>query len=179
MNFRQWVFSITFSLLLLFPVTAAAQHKHGSQTKPASPGMDMAMMQSPHHKLMMAYVASMSAFASALNEQAMKSQTLDAEAARATVAELRHNLDAMEALHQKHMQMMTAEMQTKMQTMMQDMDKNREMLKEHVTALETAVQAEKPDATQVRTHTTALVNQLQRMSKMHGSKSKKTTSMKM
>ena len=179
MNFKQRVFSISFSLLLLFPVAAAAQQKDGSQTKPASPGMDTAMMQSPHHKLMMAYVASMSAFASALNEQAMKSQTLDAEAARATVAELRHDLDAMEALHQKHMQMMPAEMQTKMQTMMQDMDKSREMFKEHVTALESAVQAEKPDATQVRTHATALVNQLQQMSKMHDSKPKKMTSMKM
>jgi glutamate racemase len=179
MNFQQRVFSITFSLLLLFPVIGTAQHKRASQTKPASPGMDMAMMQSPHHKLMMAYLASMTAFASALNEQAMKSQTLDAEAARATVAELRHNLDAMEALHQKHMQMMTPEMQTKMQTMMQDMDKSREMVKEHVTALETAVQAEKPDAAQVRTHATALVNQLQQMSKMHDGKPKKMMSMKM
>ena len=141
--------------------------------------METVMMESPRHKLMMAYVASMSAFASSLNEQSMKSQSLDVEAARATVAELRHNLDAMEALHQKHMQMMPAEMQTKMQTMMQDMDKSREMFKEHVTALESAVQAEKPDATQVRTHATALVNQLQQMSKMHDSKPKKMTSMKM
>ncbi len=136
-------------------------------------------MESPHHKLMMAYVASMSAFASSLKEQAMKPQSLDVEAARATVAELRHNLDAMEALHQKHMQMMTPEMQTKMQTMMQDMTKNEGMLKEHVTALETAVRAEKPDATQLQTHATALLNQLEQMSKMHGGKTKKMTSTKM
>lgn len=179
MNFKETVFSLAVGLLLLVPVTSATQHKHPGQTKTPSPGTGMAMTESPHHKLMMAYVASMSAFASALNEQAMKSQTFDVEAARASVAELRHNLDAMEALHQKHMQMMTAEMKSKMQTMMQNMDKHREMLKEHVTALETAVQAEKPDATQVRTHATALVNQLQQISKMHGGKSKKMTSMKM
>lgn len=170
MKLKEMMFSITISLVLLLPVPAAAQHKHGDQTKPGTPGMEMAMMDSPHHKLMMAYVASMSAFASSLNEQAMKPQSLDVEAARATVAELRHNLDAMEALHQKHMQMMTPEMQTKMQTMMQDMTKNERMLKEHVTALETAVQTEKPDATQIRTHATALLNQLEQMSKMHGSK---------
>ena len=179
MKFKKMVFSITISLLLLLPVTAAAQHKHDGQTKPAAQGTEMAMMESPHHKLMMAYVASMSAFASSLKEQAMKPQSLDVEAARATVAELRHNLDAMEALHQKHMQMMTPEMQTKMQTMMQDMTKNQGILKEHVTALETAVQAEKPDATQLRTHATALFNQLEQMSKMHGSKTKKMTSTKM
>lgn len=175
MKLKEMVFSIIGSLLLLLPATSAAQHKHGQQTKPAAPGIDMAMMESPQHKLMMAYVASMSAFASALNEQAMKPQSLDVEAARATVAELRHNLDAMEALHQKHMQMMTPEMQTKMQTMMQDMTRNEGMLKEHVTALETAVQMEKPDATQIRAHATALLNQLEQMSKMHGSKSKKMT----
>jgi hypothetical protein len=45
--------------------------------------------------------------------------------------------------------------------------------KEHVTALETAVQAEKPDTTQLRTHATALLNQLEQMSKMHGSKPRK------
>lgn len=179
MRLKKMVFLTAISLLLLLAVTSAAQHKHGGQTKPAAPGMDMAMTESPQHKLMMAYVASMSAFASSLNEQAMKPESLDVEAARATVAELRHNLDAMEALHQKHMQKMTPEMHTKMQTMMQDMNKNQGMVKEHVAALETAVQAEKPDATQVRTHATALLNQLEQMSKMHGSKTKKMTNMKM
>ena len=175
MKLKQMVFSTTVSLLLLLPVTAAAQHTHGGQTKPAAQGMDMAMMESPHHKLMIAYVASMSAFASSLNEQAMKPQSLDVEAARATVAELRHNLDAMEALHQKHMQMMTPEMQTKMQTMMQEMTKTQEMLKEHVTALEAAVRLEKPDATQIRTHATALLNELEKISKMHSGKTKMTS----
>ena len=179
MNYKEIIFSITICLLLLLPVASAAQHKHSSQTKPASSGMDAAMMQSSHHKLMMAYVESMSAFASALNEQASKTQALDTETARASVAELRHNLDAIEALHEKHMQMMNAEMQTKMQMMMQDMVESRAMLKEHVTALEAAVQADKPDASQVRTHATALLNQLQQMSQMHAGKPKKTMSMKM
>jgi hypothetical protein len=179
MKLKERVFSITVSLVLLFAVASAAQDKHPSQTKAPMPGMDMAMMQSPHHKLMTAYIASMSAFASAIKEQAMKSEALDVEAARATVAELRHNLNAMEALHQKHMQMMPAEKQAKMQSMMQNMDKHRGMLKEHVTALETAVQADKPDINQVQTHATALVNELEQISKMHGGKSKKMTSTKM
>lgn len=66
------------------------------------------MMQSPHHKLMMAYMRSMSEFAIALRDEALKAAPLDVEFARATVAELRHNLDAAESLHQKHMGTMSA-----------------------------------------------------------------------
>jgi uncharacterized membrane protein YjgN (DUF898 family) len=171
------------ALLFVLAAPSAAQHKHTGQN-PDMSGMKMemaGMMQSAHHKLMMAYVKSMSVFASALREQTTNSQSLDAEVARATVAELRHDFDAVEALHQKHMQSMGAEMQSKMQTMMQEMDKHRTMIQDQVTALETEVQAEKPDAAQVRAHANALIMHLTEMSGMHsGSKSrKKTSGMKM
>ena len=57
---------------------------------------------------------SMSEFARTLRDQAVKPQALDVEFARGAVAELRHCLDAMEAIHQKHMQTMNVEMQSKM-----------------------------------------------------------------
>lgn len=173
MKSREKVLSIAASLILFLPITSTPQHEHPGQTKTTSPTVE-AMME-PHRKLMMAYAKSMSIFASAINDHAMRSQGLDVEIARATVSEIRHDLDAMEALHQKHMKMMTPEMHAKMQTMMQEMNKTRETLKEHIKALETAVHAEKPDATQVRTHATALVNQLEEMSKMHDSERKRTS----
>jgi hypothetical protein len=135
-------------LVLLIPSTAWAQHKH-THRKAGTAGMksEMAMMmKSPHHMLMTAHMKSLSEFARTLRDQAVKPKALDAEFARAAVAELRHNLDAMEAIHQKHMQAMSAEMQSKMQMMMEMMDKGRAKLNGQVSALETDVQADAPDS---------------------------------
>lgn len=181
--------------LVLLPLIAAvailltssgtfAQHKHGQseQKKTATTGTnpEMAkMMQSPHHQLMMAYMRSMGAFAKTLRDQAVKPAPLDVEFARTTVAEIRHDLDAMETLHQKHMQMMSTEMQTKMQTMMEQMDKNRSMLKEQVSALEADVQADKPDPRQVALHAGALLKHIGMMSKTSGATKSKKPAMKM
>lgn len=171
-NTRALFLAIAIMLIVSIPSVAWAQHKHGGQKKAGMSGMKMdmpmMMMKSPHHKLMMAYMKSMSTFATTLRDQAMKPEAMDVEVARATVAELRHNLDAMEALHQKHMQSMSAEMQSKMKTMMEKMDKNGAKLKDQVTALETDVQADKPDSAQVTAHANALLKHLGMMSKMHG-----------
>jgi hypothetical protein len=183
-NTRALLSAAAIMLVLLIPGAAWAQHKH-TQSAPKKTGMagmksEMSkMMQSPHHKLMMAYMKSMSEFATVLRDQAIKPQALDVEVARTTVAELRHSLDAMEALKQKHMQsmgaemkskmqMMSAEMKSKMQTMMEKMDKDRSTLKDQVSALETDVQADKPDSAQVTAHANALLKQFGMMSKKGG-----------
>jgi len=166
-------------LVLLIPSAAWAQHKHpqSPESTPKKPGMagmgnmksEMAkMMQSPHHLLMTAHMKSMSGFTRVLRDQAVKPTALDVESARGAVAELRHNLDAMEAIHQKHMQAMSAEMKAKMQTMMENMEKKGAMLKEQVSALETDVLANTPDSKQVAAHANALLKHLGMMSKMHG-----------
>jgi len=123
-NTRALLSGLAIMLVLMIPSAAWAQHKHGVQKTAATSGMKMdmpmmmaMMMKSPDHRLMTAYMKSMSAFATSLRDQAMKPNTIDAEVARATVAELRHSLNAMEALHQKHMQSMSAEMQSKMKIM--------------------------------------------------------------
>ena len=92
---------------------------------------------------------------------------MDAEVARGTVAELRHDLDAMEALHQQHHQSMSAEMQAKMKVMMDEMEKKCAEIKDQVAALEVNVQAEKPDSVQVTAHANALLKHFEKMSKMH------------
>ncbi|MGZ5435857.1 MAG: hypothetical protein ACXWIF_07360, partial [Pyrinomonadaceae bacterium] len=108
MNTRALLSAAAIMLVLLIPSAAWAQHKHtqGTPKKPGMAGMksEMAkMMKSPHHLLMMAHMKSMSGFARTLRDQAVKPEALDVEFARANVVELRHNLDAMEAIHQKHM----------------------------------------------------------------------------
>lgn len=142
--------------------------------------MNMAeMKKSPHHKLMMAYMMTMSDFAKLLRDQALTPKGPDAEFARAAVAELRHDLDAMEALKQKHMESMSAEMKAKMKMMMEKMDKDQATVKDHIIALETAVQADKPDAKTVAMHANDLVKHFAKMMKpmapMPGKKPAKMT----
>ena len=154
--------------------------------KMKSGSMNMAEMKnSPHHKLMMAHMKSMSEFAKALHDQAVKPTALDVEFARSSVAELRHNLDAMEAIHQKHMATMSDEMKAKMKMMMDKMEKGQATTKEHVGELEAAVRSNQPDAKQVARHAGALLKHFAMMSKMHDAKTagkkmtmKKTTTMK-
>jgi hypothetical protein len=177
-NIRALLAATAIMLVLLIPSAAWAQHKHtqGAPKKPGMAGMksEMAkMMKSPHHMLMTAHMKSMSGFARTLRDQAVKPEALDVEFARANVAELRHNLDAMEAIHQKHMQAMSAEMKSRMQMMMEKMGKERAMVKDQVIALETDVQSNTPDSKQVAAHTNALLKHFGMMSKMHSGKSGK------
>jgi hypothetical protein len=172
-NTRALLSATAIMLVLVIPSVAWAQHKHtqSGQEKAGMAGMQaemLKMMKSPHHMLMMAHMKSMAEFAKTLRDQAVKPQALDVEFARAVVAELRHNLDAMEAIHQKRTQAMNAEMQSKMQMMMEKMDKERSMAKDQVSALETDVQADTPDSKQVVAHTNALLKHFGMMSKMHG-----------
>lgn len=183
-NTRALLAATVIMLVLLIPTAAWAQHKHtpGEPKKPGMAGMksEMAMMmKSPHHLLMTAHMKSMSDFARALRDQAVKPEALDVEFARAAVAELRHNLDAMEAIHQKHMETMSAEMKSKMQMMMEKMEKKGAMPKDLVSALETDVLADPPDSKQVAAHSNALLKHFAMMSKMHsGSKAGKKMAMK-
>jgi hypothetical protein len=177
-NIRALLAATAIMLVLLIPSAAWAQHKHtqGAPKKPGMAGMksEMAkMMKSPHHMLMTAHMKSMSGFARTLRDQAVKPEALDVEFERANVAELRHNLDAMEAIHQKHMQAMSAEMKSRMQMMMEKMGKERAMVKDQVIALETDVQSNTPDSKQVAAHTNALLKHFGMMSKMHSGKSGK------
>jgi len=139
------------------------------------------MKKSPHHKLMMAYMKTMADFSRMLRDQALTPNGPDVEFARAAVAELRHNLNAMEALHQKHMAGMSTEMKAKMKMMMDKMEKGQAMAKEHITALETAVQADKPDAKLIAMHANDLVKHFAMMKMAPGGKmvGKKKMTMKM
>jgi hypothetical protein len=165
---KQILVTLLVSVVFLLGAGGIAAQGH-KQHKKMKSGMTMdmsAMKSSPHHKLMMAYMKNMANFARLLRDQALTPKGPDAEFARTAVAELRHDLDAMDAIHQKHMDAMTPEMKAKMATMMEKMDKGQAMLKEHVIALETAVQADKPDAKEVAMHANDLVKHFGMMSGM-------------
>jgi len=182
-NIRALLIITAIMLVLVIPSAVRAQPKNiqSGQTKADMAGMQSEMskmMKSPHHMLMTAHMKSMSEFARALRTQAVKPEPLDVEFARAAVAELRHNLDAIEAVHQQHMQAMSAEMKSKMETMnaemkskmqmmMENMEKGRATLKDQVSALEIDVQGT-PDNRQVLADTDALVKHMGMMPKMHG-----------
>ena len=173
MNTRALLSATAIILFLVIPSAAWAQHKH-TNTPQQQTGMKAEMsemMKSPHHLLMMDHMKSMSAFATTLRNQALKPEALDIEFARAAVTELRHCLDAMEAIHQKHMDTMSPEMKAKMQMMMEKMEKEHSMVKAQVSALETDVQTDTPDSKQVAAHANALLKHSGMMSQMHrGSK---------
>jgi len=183
---KQIVMILSVVLTVLLGVGAVA----AQGTKKMDGGMMMnmaAMRNDPHHKLMMAYAKNMSDFATMLRDQALTSKGLDPEFARAVVAELRHDLDAMEAIRMKHMETMSPEMKAQMKMMMDKMEKGQGMVKEHIVALETLVQADIPDAKQVAMHANDLVKQFAMMSNMDGKPitgkkmpvKKKKTTMKM
>lgn len=143
----------------------------GTMKKAMKMDMDMgAMKNDPHHKLMMAYMKTMSVFAVILRDQALTPKGPDADFARAAVAELRHDLDTMESIRQKHMDAMSPEMKAKMKMMMDMMAAGQAMVKEHVVALETAVSAERPDAKDVAMHANDLVKHFGMMKNMEGGK---------
>lgn len=100
MKYREYLLTSVFSVAVLMGgvIKIAAQSE---MDKMMGKPMDMAMMmRSPHHMLMKAHMKSMSEFTRLLRDQALKPEALDVEFARATVAELRHCLDAMDAIHQ-------------------------------------------------------------------------------
>lgn len=173
-NIRALLIATAIMLILVIPSTTWSQRKHtkSGQMKAGMADMmsemSMMMMKSPHHMLMAAHMKSMTEFATALRSQAVKPAALDADFSRAAVAELRHNLDAIEAVHQQHMQAMSTEMKSKMEIMMEKMEKDRATLKGQVSALETDVQAGTLDNKQVLADTNALLKHLGMMSKMHG-----------
>lgn len=172
-NIRALLIATAIMLILVIPSTTWSQRKHTKSGQMKAGMADMMsemsmMMKSPHHMLMAAHMKSMTEFATALRSQAVKPAALDADFSRAAVAELRHNLDAIEAVHQQHMQAMSTEMKSKMEIMMEKMEKDRATLKGQVSALETDVQAGTLDNKQVLADTNALLKHLGMMSKMHG-----------
>jgi len=137
------------------------QHQHGM--------MDMsAMKQEPHHLLAMAYKDNLVNFAKALHHHAAMAKTVNAEFARAAVAEMRRSFDQAQQHHQAHMKTMDEKMKSQMADKMKQMDAHHATIQKHLTALEKEVQAATPDAKGVAEHVAEILKECEGMSKMHG-----------
>lgn len=126
--------------------------------------MDMMaeMQKSPPHAMMMAYRQNVLTFATALRDMSRDNKLEDVELARNASAEIKRGMEKMEEIQQSHMGKMNAEMREKMMPMMEKMQAEKAAVKEHILALEKALQADVPDAREVEKHAAALVSQLEK-----------------
>ena len=128
--------------------------------------MDMAaMMKSPHHTVMMAYRQNVLTFAKSLRDMTAGGKLEDVDLARNAFAEIKHSMEKMDEIHQSQMGKMKPEMMTMMKPMMEKMQAENMPVKEHITALENALQVAAPNAMDVNKHAAALVMQLEKMDK--------------
>ncbi len=135
------------------------QHQEGM------PGMS-GMMGGPHHVLAMAYRENLATFARALQGQVTQSKIVNLDLARPAVAEMRRSFDQMQQHHQAQMTMMGDQTKPPMSGTMQHMETHLTALSEHLTALESEVNASTPDPKKVSEHTTELLKQSAGMSAM-------------
>lgn len=152
--------TIAATILIVSGATALSpQHKQGK--------MDMsAMKQEPHHVLAMAYRDNLLTFAKALREHAAKATAINPEFSRAAVAEMRRSFDQMHQHHQDHMAAMSEQMKTHMADMIQQMRTHHTAAGEHLTALESEVQAATPVASKVSEHIAEVLKHCEAMSSM-------------
>lgn len=118
---------MTAALLIANAVSTTAQHEnHGQQKPPAQAGqqgnkqidmqhssMNMSkMMEDGHDVLAMAYMQNVAAFARTLRDRVDSAKSVDADFARAAVAEMRRSFDTMQQHMTEHQRSMPAEMQS-------------------------------------------------------------------
>lgn len=170
--------SVAATILLVSGGTAIGQPAHTGMPatatqapakKPMHPSgmMGMAAMQGePHHLLAMAYKDTLVTFAKSLRQATADATTVDTVFARAAAEEMTRSFAQMQAHHVDHLKTMDEKMKASMADMMKQMDTHHAAIQEHLTALETAVQAATPEAKAIATHATAIVTQCEGMSKM-------------
>lgn len=115
---------MTAALLLAGAVSTVAQHEnHGQQKPPAQAGEESSkqmdgsmniskMMDDGHDVLAMAYMQNVAAFARTLKDRVDSAKSVDADFARAAVAEMRRSFDTMQQHMTEHKKTMPAEMQS-------------------------------------------------------------------
>ena len=147
---------------------ARPQHQDAMKAKPGMGGM----MTGPHHALAMAYRDNLATFTRAVQRQASGAKAIDLDLARPAVVEMRRSFDQMQLNHQAQMSMMGDDMKAKMGedmkhptsetkkpmiAMMQQMETHVTALNEHLSALESEVNASVPSPKSVSTHTAEIL----------------------
>lgn len=160
------ILTVLMAVLLGVGVVAAQDAKKMEKDKMKKDMMmDMdAMKSGPHHSVMMAYKQNVLTFAKALRDMSKGGKLADVDLARNAFAEIKQSMEKMDAIQKSHMSKMSPEMREKMKPMMEKMQADQVAVKEHILALEKALQVDSPDALAVEKHAAALVSQLEKMS---------------
>lgn len=158
---KQMLMVGTFLVMVLLSVSNIAA-QNGEKMKKEMMDMD-AMKKSPHHSVMMAYHHNLLTFSKALRDMSSGGKLEDIDLSRNAFAEIKRSMEKMDEIHQLHKGKMKLEMITMMKPMMEKMQAENMLVKEHITALETALKATAPNALDVNKHATELVMQLEKM----------------
>jgi polyhydroxyalkanoate synthesis regulator phasin len=118
----------------------------------------------------MAYHESMLVFAGALHGQTVGAGPVNVDFARDAVQEMRRSFDQMKKQNEKYMATISDEVRANTTAMMQELETNRADLNVQLTALETEVKVDIPDATKVSSLAAAVHGRLASMSKAHQTK---------
>lgn len=126
------------------------------------------MMKSPHHKMMTAYKQNVVNFAAALRYMAAAPKMFDRDFARTALAEIKNGAEMIDDIHRKHLTTMSAEIRQKVAMMMEMTAQDQTMMKEHIAALETLLQADAPNLNDVQMRAAAIVSQFEKMKMSDG-----------
>ena len=122
------------------------------------------MMGGPHHVLAMAYRDNIATFGRALRGQLASSPTVNLDLARPAVAEMRRSFDQMKEHHQA--QMMMDNTKPAMSEPMKHMEAHLSAVGEHLTALESELNAATPSPAKASEHTNMILKECGGMSPM-------------
>ena len=141
--------------------TKMPMHQEGMKSMPG-------MMDGPHHVLAMAYRDNLTTFARALQGQVTKSKSVNLDLARPAAAEMRRSFDQMKEHHQAQVSMMGDHPSPAMMDTKQHMETHLTAVNEHLTELETELNATAPDPKKVAEHTSMILKHCAGMSEMSG-----------
>ena len=147
------------------PVAKMPKGQGGMKGMEGMKGMS-GMMEGPHQALAMAYMHNLENFARTLQEQVLRSKSVDLVLARPATSEIRRSFDQMREHHDGHMKAMTEPMTSAMTAKMKNMGMHHTAMAEHITALESEVNANIPDYKRVADHAAAIRKECASMSGM-------------
>ena len=162
------LWSVLMTILLSVSSILAQDKKMDMKPMPAGEMKMSDMSKGPHHMLMMAYHHNAVAFTRVLLDMTSDGKIENVDLARAAFAEIKRSVDKMEEIQKSHMSSMgkmDAAMTEKMKPMMEKMEAEKAALKGHVLALEKALQANAPNASDVEMHAAVLLLKFENMNK--------------
>jgi len=127
----------------------------------------MDMVGGPHQVLAMAYRDNLVTFARALRGHGGDKTPVNLDVARPAVLEMRRSYNQIVQHHSAQAALMTGHMDSSMTSKKAHMEGHLSSLGEHLTALESAVNAATPDPKSVSAHTAEILKECAGMSSMH------------